>query len=45
MNKGFFMVIAPLSRGTHTLSASWEIESVPGLGRLEAALIIGIIVR
>ena len=24
MNRGFFMAVAPLSRGTHTLSANWD---------------------
>jgi hypothetical protein len=27
MNKGFFMVIAPLSRGTHTLSATFNVPA------------------
>jgi hypothetical protein len=27
MNRGIFMVVAPLSRGTHTLGMSWEISS------------------
>jgi hypothetical protein len=45
MNKGFFMVIAPLSRGTHTLSASWKIDSWPELGPLQAAITMTIQVR
>jgi hypothetical protein len=45
MNKGFFMVIAPLSRGTHTLSASWQIDSWPEPGQLEAAITITINLR
>ena len=28
MNRGIFMVIAPLSRGKHTLSATWAVESM-----------------
>ena len=28
MNRGIFMVIAPLSRGTHTLAAQWAVESM-----------------
>jgi hypothetical protein len=40
MNKGIFMVTAPLSRGTHTLSASWEIESMD----VQAAISFTIIV-
>lgn len=27
MNEGFFMVIAPPSRGTHTLSANWDLPA------------------
>jgi hypothetical protein len=45
MNRGIFIVIAPLSRGTHTLSASWQIDSWPQLGPLEAAITITIQVR
>ena len=45
MNRGIFMVMTPLSRGTHTLKASWEIDSWPGLGQMEAAITITISVR
>ena len=41
MNRGIFMVIAPLSRGTHTLGMSWDI----GSGELQAAITITINVR
>jgi hypothetical protein len=41
MNRGIFMVTAPLSRGTHTLGASWEISSWEVL----AAITITIAVR
>ena len=41
MNEGFFMVIAPLSRGTHTLSASWDLPAFEA----QAALTITIEVR
>jgi hypothetical protein len=41
MNRGIFMVIAPLSRGTHTLAMSWEI----GSWELQANLTITLSVR
>jgi len=45
MNRGIFMVMTPLSRGTHTLSASWQIDSWDVLGPLAAAITITINVR
>jgi hypothetical protein len=27
LNKGFFLVIAPLSRGTHTLNVAWSVPA------------------
>jgi hypothetical protein len=41
MNRGIFMVVAPLSRGTHTLGMSWEI----GSWELQAAITITVSVR
>jgi hypothetical protein len=41
MNRGIFMVVAPLSRGTHMLDMSWEI----GSWDLQAAITITVNVR
>jgi len=40
MNRGIFMVIAPLSRGTHTLSANWEVESMGVQGAIAFTIIV-----
>jgi hypothetical protein len=41
MNRGYFMVTAPLSRGTHTLNATWAVEAMD----VEATLAVTIVVH
>jgi len=40
MNRGIFMVIAPLTRGTHTLRASWGVESMSVQAEIALTIIV-----
>jgi hypothetical protein len=40
MNRGIFLVLAPLGRGTHTLSASWAVDSLDAAAAITFTIIV-----